>query len=212
MVGEYLSLLLIKKIETGYEWDLTISLAEVLTIAGAIVAFAIAIEQYRKSQKWRRTEFVLTYYETALNDFDAKRGTRMLDWNSVDILLKEGEIPGKTFFNFDDSLLRSALRNHSEMPDEDGFTDEEAVIRFIMDEFLDKLGLCYPFIKTGLLKKEDVEGYCSYWIDIIANAENTSKDRETRKQLCEYIVIYKFENVINLCRLFGYDINKINEE
>ena len=140
----------------AYCFDWTISLAEVITIVGATFAFAIALWQYSKAQKWKRTEFILSYYSTALNSFNVRRGMLMLDWNCIDIPLRKDEIPGKSNFWFTDKLFRSALRDHFTMPEGEGFSNEETVIRFVMDEFLEKLGSCYPFIKTGLIKKEDI--------------------------------------------------------
>jgi hypothetical protein len=182
-------------------------LADTLTIIGAMVAFFIALHQYRKAQEWKRKEFILTFYSNALNNYNVKRGMRMLDWNRIDIPLQEGEIEGKNNFWFDDELLRSSLKNHFEMDASDGFSDEEAIVRLVMDEFFEKLGSCYPFIQAGLIKKEDVIEDIRYWIDIIGDENNQSKNTKTRTLLWKYLIVYKYGNTINLCKLFGYNIS-----
>ena len=200
--------LFVQNYQNEYCCDWTISLADSLTVIGAVIAFFIALHQYKKAQKWKRTEFILSYYSNILNSFNVKRGMRMLDWNRIGIPLEDGEIEGKNNFWFDDDLLRSSLRNHFEMRDTDGFSDKESIVRLVMDEFLEKLGACYPFIKTKLIKKEDITGDIIYWISIIGDVNNKSKDAITRKQLWNYVVAYKYENIISLCKLFGYTIDK----
>jgi hypothetical protein len=194
-----------------YCCDWTISSAEILSILGAMIAFFVALHQYRKAQKWKRKEFMLAYYDKIFNNFNVKRGMVMLDWNRTEIPLQEKEIANKNSFWFDDELFRSALRVHFEMSAEEGFSDQESIIRLVIDEFLEKVGSYYPLIKANLIKKEDIVGIndIMYWIDIIGNKNNLSKDSETRKQLWKYIVSYKFHNIINLCNEFGYKIEEI---
>lgn len=189
-----------------YCLDLSITLSESLTILGAVVAFIVALRQYMKAQRWKRTEFVLSYYNEVLNNFNVRRGMRMLDWNRFDIPVVEGEIEGKTKFLFDDNLLRSALVNHHDLNPMIDFSDEEVVVRLVMDDFFEKFGSFYPFIKTGLVKKEDISGDIMYWISIIGNTRNDRKDEITRNQIWRYLHAYGYDNVINLCELFGYDL------
>lgn len=189
-----------------YCFDFSITLSELLTIVGAIVAFLVALNQYMKAQKWKRTEFVLSYYNEVLNSFNVKRGMKMLDWNSIDVPLLDGEIEGKSSFWFTDDLLQSALISHHDVNPEVGFSDEEVVIRFVMDDFFEKLGSFYPFIKTGLVKTNDVSGDIIYWVKIIGDKSNNSKNEATRKRIWNYLNTYNYDNVINLCKLFGYDL------
>lgn len=207
-------LLLIKNCPGEYCFDLSITLAEVLTILGAIIAFLVALCQYKKAQQWKRTEFKLTYmthYKEILKDFNVMRGLMMLDWNSIEIPLKEEEIGRRKKFWFDDEILRSALRIHLDLEENEGFSDVETVIRFSMDETLEKLGAFYPFFQEGNIKKDEVPGTIIYWLDLIGNKENQSKDEETRKTLWKYIIKYRFTDLINLCSAFGYKI-ELEEE
>jgi hypothetical protein len=190
-------------------FDWSISLAESLTITGAIIAFIVALSQYNKAQKWKRTEFTLTYlsqYREILRDVNVRRGMLMLDWNRIEIPLQADEIKDKSNFLFTDDIFKRALRSHFGMSETDGFSKEETFIRLIMDEFLEKLGAFYPFIHSGFMKKDDMPGNIIYWIDIIGNKKNRCKDEETRKQLWEYIVTYKFTDLEKLCNEFGYKI------
>ena len=192
----------------NYCFNLSISLYEVLLLGGAFIGFCVALWQYKNAQKWKKTEFVRTYYKECLENFNFKRAMRMLDWNRIDIPLQTGEIENKEFFWFNDDILKRALKNHFEFSDEEGFSDEESVIRFVFDEYFEHLGDFYFFIKSKLITKQNIPSNVKYYIDIIGNQNNTSKDRETRFQIWEYIETYGYEDVINLCQLYGYDIKR----
>jgi hypothetical protein len=202
-------LLFVSQCFDGYCLDWTVPLKDVVACVGAIIAFFIALQQYRKSQIWKRKEFMLKYYDNFLNNINVKRGMLMLDWNRIEIPVQNGEIKGKNNFWFDDRLLGSALRIHFEMNEGEGFSDEECLIRLIMDEFLEKLGSYYPLIKAKLIKKEDIVGIddIAYYIDIIGNKSNTNKNNEIRKQIWKYILSYKFNNISNLCKEFDFMLN-----
>jgi hypothetical protein len=202
-------LLVLKNCHTEYCFDFTISFAELMAIIGAVIGFGVALYQYYRAQKWKKTEFLLSFisqYREMMRGFNTRRGSMMIDWNRIDIPLEEGEIEGKTKFWFTDELLRKALRIHLNMSESDGFTDEETIIRFAIDEFLEKLGTFYLYLRDGNMKKEDVPGDIVYWINIIGNPNNESKDEPTRKALWEYVISYQFTEVESLCSVFGYKI------
>ena len=67
----------------NYCFDFTIKLSEFITIFCTAIAFIIALYQYRKSQKWKRSEFVYQLITDFKNDFNVRRGLLILDWNRV---------------------------------------------------------------------------------------------------------------------------------
>ena len=190
-----------------YCLDLTIKLSEFITIFCTIIAFIIALFQYRKTQKWKRSEFVYQLITDFKNDFNVRRGLLILDWNRVPLPLKDNEIKDEKFFLYDDEMLISALRFHLNKEEFEGFNQKDLIIRLILDDFFDKLGMFNIYIKKGLIKKNDIVSYLSYWIEIIADNNNTSKSFNTRKLILDYIDNYKFTEVGKLCELFGYKIS-----
>lgn len=199
-------ILLLQNCES-YCLDYTITLSDVLKISGAIIAFLVAFSQYKKSQKWKRAEFVYQLFKNFKDDLNVKRAMRMLDWNRIDIPLFENEIMNKKSFWFEDDLFYNALQYHLEMDTESGFSDEETVIRFIMDDFFEKLGMFNSYINKGLISKEDIESYLIYWISIIGDTNNMNKSEKIRKQLWHYIIKYGYDDVVNICKIFGYKIS-----
>ena len=71
------------------------------------------------------------------------------------------------------------------------------------------LGIFNGYLEKWLLKRNDFESDLLYWVTIIGDSNNESKDDATRKALWNYIVKYKFSDVICLLRKFGYDITVI---
>ena len=172
---------------------------------GGIVVFYFAIVEYRNNQKWKKSELANELFNKFNTNFNVKRAMYMLDWNKYEIPLIKNEIGNNTKFYFHDVLLESSLKPHTEA--KNGFTREEALIRNIMDDFFEQLGLFYIHIKKKLITKEDIDDYIEYWLEIIANPTNNRKNNIVRKEILNYIVFYKYNNVVRLFELFNYNID-----
>ena len=98
----------------------------------------------------------------------------------------------------------SSLRTHDETP---AFKDEEVIIKGLFDNLFDKLGFFNNYIKTGLIKINDIKPYLIYWIEIIADEKNNRKSYQFRNQLFKYLRKYKYENIFELCEKFGFKKN-----
>lgn len=192
----------------SYCFDLTISLADTLKIVGAALAFGFTFYQYRKGQQWKRTEFIISLIKEFKENFNVTRATLMLDWNIVNIPLNEKEILklGKNELFFTDDLLKSSLRNHFKFKPGEGFSEEEFIVRLILDDFLDRLGQFNQFIDNKIIKPKDLRIYLNYWIKIIGDTNNKSKDKSVRVLLWNYIVTYQFTDVIDLFKRYNYNI------
>jgi len=190
--------------DKAYCIDFTISFAEVLKILGAALAFGFGFYQYVRGQNWKRAEFIISLIKDFKDNFNVKRAFLILDWNATFIPLAENEIPNQTQFHFSDKILNGALRNHFDMKVGESFTPEEAQIRLILDDFLERLGQFNQFIENKIIKTRDIEIYLGYWIDIIGNEKNLSKTPEVRAQLWQYLKTYKYYDVIELCKRFNY--------
>ena len=143
------------------------------------------IVEYQKTQKWKKLEFIAKEVKEFFADFNVKRMLLLLDWNMLDLPIKEGEITtnAKTI-KINDDILFSAWQHHEAS---DGFPELETLIRVIFDEGLSKLSLFNQYLKTGLMEENDLKPYLIYWIDIIGKAENGRKSSKHIEQLWEYI-------------------------
>ena len=201
------------------------TIAEGLTILFAVIGGAFILWQYRKSIKWRKTEFklrTLDKYNEILNDFECRRGFKILDSvvtyipitkEEKNLYFKANEGIEREFdsFVFENSMLERALRDHRKIEDiSDGFNPKEMIIRSSLDKVFDMLGSIYYLLKEtkGCRRKLDkgrIPSSIYYWIDIIAN----ERDNEKRTIILNYIKTYNFSDVILLCEMFGFEIDTL---
>ena len=60
---------------------------EILKLLGATAAFWIGLNQYRKSETWKRLEFVAAEIKTFYDDAAVKLAMGMLDWRRKEVAL-----------------------------------------------------------------------------------------------------------------------------
>jgi len=60
---------------------------EILKILGAALAFGIGLNQYRKSEAWKRLEFVAAEMKAFYADPAVKLAMGMLDWRKKEVAL-----------------------------------------------------------------------------------------------------------------------------
>jgi hypothetical protein len=204
--------------------DLSISLADTITLCIAGFGVCAGLLQYRKAQKWKKSEFIISLIKDFSNNPNVKRAKLLLDWNGADIQILEGEIvsmensyweaTSKSFskncseklFFCNNDLLLSALRYHDQQGIPVHYLDEEIIIRLIMDDFFDQLDLFAQHIENKLFQKEDIKMYLEYWLEIIANKNSDRKPLELHNALINYIVKYKFDRLKLLLEKYGYDM------
>jgi len=165
--------------------------------------FIKGICEYAKAQKWKRVEFVSKEIKDFQNDFDIKRAMILLDYDSNELELNTNEIEGKNKICFkENNLIMSALQSDKNIP---VFSDEEKVIRRIFDRLFDRLTMFDNYIETGLIKVKDIKPYLTYWIEILADIQNSRKPSGVRDQIWKYIDEYRFYKIRTLCNRFGFN-------
>ena len=159
-----------------------------------VLTFIKETWEYIKGQKWKKSEFLSKEIKEFFKDDNVSKVCAMLDWNARKI-----EIDGKVVLITDD-MLHAALQTHA---DRSKFTEVEARLRDIFDQFFDKLSYFNIHIQNGLVSQTEVLTYLSYYLDIL------SKPGRKPKRLVEvfnnYISYYGFVNVQQL-------INKSNKK
>lgn len=164
-------------------WDIIKEVGPVIVI----LTFIKATYEYIKGLKWKKSEFLSKEVKDFFSDKNVKVVCQLLDWNSRTV-----EIDGK-IIKVDDSLLISALMTHNL---KSHYTQEEAKLRDLFDQFFDKLSFFNIHIENNLVEKKEVFSYLGYYIDII------SKPGRKPKKLVEtfnsYIDYYGFDNIKSL--------------
>lgn len=173
-----------------------------------IIALFIAIKaiiEYRRAQKWKKSEFLAKEIKEFLSDKDVRRALLILDWNVIDLPLYESEIPENKHrsFLFDDEIhLKNAL---SIIPDS-RFTDEESIVRKTIDEFLVRLSMIQNYVDSKLINTNDLKPYLKYWIKLMGDKEKSRKKVEYTAKLWAFILHFEYDQVIRLMENFDYKI------
>lgn len=158
-----------------------------ITVLIVILTFIRGIYEYIKSIKWKKSEFLSKEVKDFFKDEDVIKVKAMLDWD-----VRYLEINGKEVKVTNDFLI-SALQTHN---NKNKFTQEEAAIRDIFDNFFDKISYFSIYIDNKLVDKKEVKKYLSYYIDIISKPGRKSK--KLVDTFTDYINYYNFNQVRDL--------------
>lgn len=158
-----------------------------ITVLIVILTFIRGIYEYIKSIKWKKSEFLSKEVKEFFKDEDVIKVKAMLDWD-----VRYLEINGKEVKVTNDFLI-SALQTHN---NKSKFTQEEAAIRDIFDNFFDKISYFSIYIDNKLVDKKEVKKYLSYYIDIISKPGRKSK--KLVDTFTDYINYYNFNQVRDL--------------
>jgi hypothetical protein len=170
-----------------------------VALFGASIAFIVGLLQYRKTQSWKRAEWVAEEMTGFFGDPKVRAALCMIDWGARRVqLYPERKTVEEQFVVVTDDRLAKALEDHQSRPN--GFTEDEVTMRDTFDHFLDRLERIQSFVEAGLVKTSDVAPYLRYWaVDIMeARPGDSSVDRLV--QLRNYIRRYRFTGVDTLLR------------
>lgn len=164
------------------------------------VAIKVIVE-YVRAQRWKRFEFIGQQIKDFSTDPQVRKVMTMLDWDGRDIELFPEKDTGKTVLVINDLLLAS-LYPDDYGPGRSGYTEEQARIREMFDAFFDKISLFSVFLKSGLIRKEDLHPHLHYWLERLANPVH--KGQAFVENVNGYLEHYAYNDVRWLLNQFGY--------
>jgi hypothetical protein len=207
-----------------------------LSVVAGIVAFA----SFRRSEKWKRAEFLAKEMKDFFEDERVQKALQFIDWGARRVQLLPPENKDSGFVRVTRGLQVSALRPHTflkkgaldpEMADSDTemiapddemtgkwvvkqgetFRPEEVVIRDCYDTLLDGLERFSSYVKTGLIEVRALRPYIGYWIDDIHAPTSNQTDAAWTAALLTYISFYRFKGVLDLFKAFDRRIDPSSE-
>ncbi|MDM1552996.1 MULTISPECIES: hypothetical protein [Chryseobacterium] len=184
--------------------DLDLTVKYLTFIVASIVAIKAIIE-YRKTQHWKKNEFLAKEIKDFFSDKDVKKVLLILDWNRIDIPLYDNEIPDnveRSFLFIDEIHLENSLSITSNSE----FTDEETIIRKSIDEFLVKLSMFQNYIDNKLITKKDLKPYLDYWINMIGDKHKARKNPIYIEKLWDFIKHYEYNQIVKILKEFDHKI------
>lgn len=204
-------------------------LISILGFGGTITALAFGLRQYKRSEQWKRGEFVAK----EIKEFEANPAARnamlLIDWGTRKINLnlisnpaesdyiritREDQwralIPHTIKLEYPSSSYDVEMKAHGQNEPKRRFTFTEAKIRDTYDAFLDYLERFATFIESGLVSSKEFRPYLIYWMDSIAGIEDVDVDEgdvEWKCALLAYINFYRYSGVKFLFKEYGWDID-----
>lgn len=188
-------------------------LAEIIVLAlgsgGTVALLVIGLRQYKRTDLWKRSEFVAKEVEAFQKDPAVRNAFAMLDWHSryINLFLKnEPERQDLVFVNREllwKALLPYPIKYKNKkyiVPDKNGddeiaersaFRLKEVAIRDTFDVFLGYLQRFSHFIVAGLVTPEEIGIYLKYWVEAIGSGEEPGDI--WRLVLLAYINFYEFD-------------------
>jgi hypothetical protein len=164
-----------------------------LALVGGVVAFVVALYQYRVAQRWKRAEWVATEMRSFLDDPWVRVACSMVDWGSRRVHLPPAA--DQEVLVTDDEI-RAALVHHRERPN--GFSPKEALIRDTFDRFLDGFERCSAHVRSRLVDEIDLAPYLSYWAFHIQSARAGDTKVERLVQLKAFARDYGYSGAMEL--------------
>jgi hypothetical protein len=178
-----------------------------LAVPLSIIAGGFALLQWRKSEDWKRKEFVQQHFEKLQSDIAFRLATGMMDWERkfrLDAFSGEND----HYFHSSRENLTSALRHSG--GNGLGFSDVEATVRDIFDVFLSRLEMVVDMIESGLLTYEDIKPYLSYWIEYLLKKNKATKWRnDVADVIGEFSIAYGYKCIH---RFTEYDAEYISKK
>jgi hypothetical protein len=170
-------------------------------MSGGLLAFLVGLMQYRRTQRWKRAEFVAGEMKEFKADPMVRNALLLLDWNerAVELFPQEAN-PEKRSILIDDRTLAAALVPHVRRHD---FSRVEIALRDTFDHFFDRLERFEYFLEAGLVSRQEFAPYLDYWLNVLANEHSGRKPPEVVRALWMYIDFY-YAGVTSLLRRFGY--------
>lgn len=204
------------------EWKFV---GSVVGLVGTAAALVFGFRQYRRSEQWKRAEFVAREMKDFLGEPRVRLALTLCDWGEREVNLLEPTKTDSTSRTYVTRELQcSALVPHplarggdlsqqlataSEGARDSGdrrFTSEEAAIRDAFDALLDGLEQFGSFLSSNLVRADDLKAYIGYWIDDIAAPTSDPREAEWCVCLLTYVQFYEYINVQCLFEAFDRNI------
>ncbi len=155
-------------------------------------------QEYVESQKWKQIEFVAEQIDHFFDDQDNRIVMKILDWRKRSVVLTIGNTT--KVVKIDRTIFKSALRTADLSP---VFSAEEASIRDLFDHFLSELGHFSHYINAGAIRKENIDPYIKYWMDLLHGRKLNIMDQDTVACIWRYLKFYNFQSAMELLLMYG---------
>jgi len=173
--------------------DALAGLASIFSVVGTVVAVIIffsGVRQYKKAESWKKTEFLAKLYSEFSNDLPSLHAGWMIEGDSRDIFFEEGD--AQVAHPVDLEKICNALRRYEPGTE---FSPLDLHIRDSFDSFFVYIEQFDRAIQNGLVDKDEVFPYFTYWITRLNSPDEDKDGERLRIQILDYIDQIGYEHV-----------------
>jgi len=170
---------------------------ELIKILGAAIAFWIGLRQYRRSQIWKRLEFVSAEMKIFFDDPAVRTAMTMLDWRKKKMALfkfrNENDLE-QVMVDYD--TVAGALGVDLELK----YDKTQSAIREAFERFLEYLARFEGFLDAGVVQHRDLNPYLDYWMKLISGNDLHSPEvtKKVLPSLWRFVDYYGYRDVRKL--------------
>jgi hypothetical protein len=207
---------------TQIELEYAKLLVQAIGLLGTLVVAGIAMRTFRRTEKWKRAEFLASKMKEFFDDRRVQQAMTLVDWGSRRVQLLDGTAPNGGVVRATRALQARALLPHTMVDEGTGsdvegdreegvpmrrYTSEEAAVRDRYDSFLDGLERFAGYVESGLVDAAALRPYLGYWVDDIHAPTKDVDDAEWCAALLTYIHFYQYSGVQKLFAALDRDIS-----
>jgi hypothetical protein len=171
-----------------------------LTIVAGTIGGGFALWRWTIDQKWRRVQYAQSLIKEFMNNENTRKAFEILDTEGEVIFLKEHGAKKKTTIEINDDFLNHALSTFDQQSEN---SDEEIIVRDLLDSVLNELGIFQSHIDAKLIKPEDIKPYLEYWVRALSGRGHV-RGSKFAKQVAIYLSYFGYERTLKLARDMGY--------
>jgi hypothetical protein len=179
---------------------------ELLTLGVVTVGGTFGLWRWTVDQKWRRVQ----HAQSLVKEFLAKDTTI----NAVEILDVTDEpgdfkTPNATEkIEITDALLIGAL---STFDQKNKNTQQELIIRTVLDAFFEDLSIFQSHIDARLIKLKDIKPYLEYYILELVGQGRCHNSSEFGEQVARYLTYFGYGRVITMAKNMGHRFSDVKQ-
>lgn len=167
---------------------------DVAKTIGAGIAFMIGLQQYRRSQVWKRLEFVSAQMKIFFDDRAVRVTMHMLDW-------RKKTFPLYKFRNEDDE--QEVTVEYKDVATALGvdpatrYDKKLSAIREAFERFLEYLARFEGFLDAGAVEPADLNPGLDYWVKLLSGHDTHSPEvtQNVLPSLWRFIDYYGYQDV-----------------
>jgi hypothetical protein len=172
---------------------------ELLTLGVVTIGGGFALWRWKVDQKWRRVQHAQSLVKEFLEKDTTIKAFEILDTTDEPVDFKTPNATEK--IEITDALLIGAL---STFDQKNKNTDQELIVRTVLDAFFEDLSIFQSHIDARLIKLKDIKPYLEYYINELVGQGRCHNSPEFGEQVAKYLTYFGYRRVMTMAKNMGH--------